>query len=199
MTRDSNRNQTRDSIAHLAARLMAEDGIEDYAQAKRKAARQFGAADVCQLPNNDEIDAALTAYRELYRPEHPAQLREMRQSAIKVMHDFAAFSPFLTGSVLKGSAGGHAGIQLQLFTDNVKSVELYLLDRNIRYRTDEARLYAGDMALTAPVLIFNRDGYDFHLTILSPRDLRLPLKTAVGGRPIERVKAAAVEVLLGES
>ena len=44
MSRDPGRNLTRERIAHLAARLMAEDGIEDYAQAKRKAARQAGSA-----------------------------------------------------------------------------------------------------------------------------------------------------------
>ena len=42
MGRESGRNDTRSRIAHLAARLMAEDGIEDYALAKRKAARQAG-------------------------------------------------------------------------------------------------------------------------------------------------------------
>jgi hypothetical protein len=33
------RNDERSRIAHLAARLIVEDGIEDYAAAKRKAAR----------------------------------------------------------------------------------------------------------------------------------------------------------------
>ncbi|MEO7727204.1 MAG: UDP-N-acetylmuramate--alanine ligase [Burkholderiales bacterium] len=199
MARDSGRNQTRDSIAHLAARLMAEDGIEDYAQAKRKAARQVGATDARHLPNNDEIAAALNAYRELYRPDHPAQLREIRQLALTVMRELAAFNPYLTGSVLKGSAGSNADIQLQLFTDSVKSVEHYLLDRNVRYRPDEARFFAGDTALVAPVFIFNRDGCDFHLAVLSPRDLRRALKTTIAGRPLERAKVAAVEALLDGS
>ena len=37
------------------------------------------------------------------------------------------------------------------------------------------------MAVPAPVLIFNREGYDIHLALLSPRDLRLALKTTPPG------------------
>ncbi len=45
---------------------MAEDGIEDYALAKRKAARQAGMPDTRELPTNEEIDAALQLYQSLY-------------------------------------------------------------------------------------------------------------------------------------
>src|SRR5258705_9989389 len=193
MARDTGRNPLRESIAHAAARLMAEDGIEDYAQAKRKAARQVGATDARQMPTNDEIDAALAQYRGLFQHDHSAQVRELRELALAVMRELAAFNPYLTGSVLRGSAGKYADIQLQLFCDNAKSVEHYLLDQGVQFRSAEARLYAGDMALLAPVLVFNRDGYDIHLTLLSPRDLRLPLKTTPAGRPLDRPKADPAE------
>ena len=52
MPKDRGRNDERSRIAHLAARLMVEDGIEDYAAAKRKAARQAGVSDTRQLPAN---------------------------------------------------------------------------------------------------------------------------------------------------
>ena len=199
MARDSGRNQLRENIAHLAARLMAEDGIEDYAQAKRKAARQAGASDTRQMPNNDEIDAALRLYRELYRHDYAAELRKLRRLALEIMRELAAFNPYLTGSVLRGSAGKYADIHLQLFNDNAKSVEHYLLSRNIRFRSGEARLYAGDMPLVAPVLIFDRDGYEVHLALLSPHDLRTQLKTSIEGKPIERAKPAAVAALIAEN
>jgi hypothetical protein len=199
MARDTSRNPLRESIAHAAARLMAEDGIEDYAQAKRKAARQVGATDARQMPTNDEIDAALAQYRGLFQHDHSAQLRELRELALEVMRELAAFNPYLTGSVLRGSAGRYADIQLQLFCDNPKSVEHYLLGQGIQFRSAETRLYAGDMTVAAPVLIFIRDGYDVHLTLLSLRDVRLPLKTTPAGRPLERAKTDAVETLIAAS
>jgi hypothetical protein len=46
MGRRTNRQtDMRARIAAAAARLMAEDGIDDFALAKRKAARQLGALD----------------------------------------------------------------------------------------------------------------------------------------------------------
>ena len=199
MARDTGRNPLRESIANIAARLMAEDGIEDYAQAKRKAARQAGAPAARQMPTNDEIDEALARYRGLFQHGHAAQLRELRELALEVMRELDAFNPYLTGSVLRGSAGKYAAIQLQLFCANAKSVEHYLLGRNIRLRSAEISLYAGDMEVRAPVLIFERDGCAIHLTLLSPRDLRLALKIAPGGKPIERAKTDAVEILIAES
>ncbi|MEO8441363.1 MAG: hypothetical protein ABI547_02670 [Betaproteobacteria bacterium] len=199
MARDTGRNLLRESIANAAARLMAEDGIENYAQAKRKAARQIGATDARQMPTNDEIDAALTLYRDLFQHDHSAQLRQLRELALAVMRELVAFNPYLTGSVLRGSAGKYADIQLQLCCDNPKNVEHYLLDQGIQFRGAETRLYAGDMAVQAPVLVFNRDGYDVYLTLLSRRDSRLPLKTTPAGRLLERAKADAVEILIAES
>jgi len=112
------------------------------------------------------------------------------------MDEFARFNPYLTGSVLRGNAGKYAAINLQLFTDNIKSVEHYLLDRDIDFRSGETRLYAGDMPLAAPVLSFNRDGIDIRLTLLLPRELRCQLKASVEGKPIERARREAVEALL---
>jgi hypothetical protein len=197
MARDRGRNEERSRVAHLAARLMAEDGIEDYALAKRKAARQAGVPDTRQLPTNDEIDAALRIYRQLYHEEEQRdRLRALRTKALKAMREFAQFNPYLTGSVLNGNAGKYADIDLQLFTDNAKSVELYLIDRQIPYQTAQSRLYSGAHLRTFPVLTVNEEGIDILLTVLSTQDLRAPLKTSPEGKPIERAKLQAVETLL---
>ena len=196
MTRHAERNHLRERIAHLAARLMAEDGIEDYALAKRKAARQAGAPAARQMPDNDEIEAALRAYRKLYQNEHTSQLRELRRLALETMDEFAAFDPYLTGSVLKGSAGKYADIHLQLYTDNAKAIEHLLLNRRIDFRCGEVRLYAGEMAVDAPTLSFTRNGVEIHLTVLSSRELRSHLKASAEGKPIERARRDAVQALI---
>ena len=196
MSRIPGRNITRGRIAHLAARLMAEDGIEDYALAKRKAARQAGVPDMRQLPNNEEIDAELRLYRELYQQEHAVQLRELRLLALEVMSELDRFSPYLTGPALLGGAGKYAGIQLQLFTDNAKSVEHFLLDRRDKFRSGQTKLYAGDLEFVAPILSFDRDGVEIRLTVLSPREMRSRLKSSAEGKPIERARREAVEALI---
>src|SRR6267143_1635434 len=61
--------QMRVRIAAAAARMMAEDGLDDFALAKRKAARQLVAEDTQALPKNEEIEAELRAYQSLYQGE----------------------------------------------------------------------------------------------------------------------------------
>ncbi|MGH8660284.1 MAG: hypothetical protein ACREUB_00810 [Burkholderiales bacterium] len=200
MPRDTGRNDHRSRIAYLAARLMAEDGIEDYALAKRKAARQAGAPETRELPANDEIDEALRAYQQIYhREEHRDRLRALREAAVRAMRDLARFNPHLTGSVLNGNAGRYADINLQLFTDNEKAVELYLIDRGIPYRTAQTRLYSGEEMRTVPVYTVSDHGTDVELTVLSTLDLRAPLRASPDGKSIERAKLPAVQQLLLET
>jgi hypothetical protein len=199
MPRETARNDRRSRIAHLAARLMAEDGIEDYALAKRKAARQAGLPETRELPTNEEVEQALRDYREIYhREEHLDRVRLLRGIALKAMRELAQFNPYLTGSVLNGTAGRYADINIQLFTDSAKAVELYLIDRQIPYRTAQARLYCGSEQVTAPVFTINDDGTDIEMTVLSPRELRGPLRTSLEGKNIDRAKRGAVEQLLAE-
>jgi hypothetical protein len=200
MPKEQGRNDTRSRIAHLAARLMAEDGIEDRALAKRKAARQAGVPDSRQLPTNEEVDAELRVYQQLYQEdEHRSRLKALRASALVAMRELAQFNPYLTGSVLNGSAGKYADIALQLFTDNVKAVELFLIERRIPYRAAQSRLYSGTALQTVPVFTVNEGGVDIQLTVLSTRDLRAPLRTSLEGKAIERAKPQVVEQLLAES
>ncbi|HKA43304.1 MAG TPA: hypothetical protein VKF40_15070 [Burkholderiales bacterium] len=200
MRRETGRNDTRSRIAHLAARLMAEDGIEDYALAKRKAARQAGVPDSRELPTNDEIAAALKLYQGLYHDgEHRGRLRTLREKAVRAMRELAQFQPYLTGSVLNGNAGKYADINLQVFTDNAKAVELYFIEQQIRYKAAQARLYSGEEPRTVPVYTVNDDGVDIEIVVLSGRDLRAPIKTSLEGKAIERAKLQAVEQLLEQT
>jgi len=200
MAKDTGRNDRRSRIAYLAARLMAEDGIEDFATAKRKAARQAGTPDTRELPTNEEVDAALKTYQSIYhREEHRGRLRELRERAVRAMRELAQFNPYLTGSVLNGNAGKYADINLQLFTDNEKAVELYLIDRGIAYKAAQNRLYAGEEMRTVPVYEVTDDGTVIELTVLTPHDLRGPLRTTPEGKNIERAKLPAVEQLLADT
>ena len=196
------RNGTRQTdlrarIAAAAARLMAEDGIDDFALAKRKAARQLGALNAVALPGNDEIEGELRAYRELYQSQvHPGRIAELRRVALEAMRALELFNPYLTGPVLTGLAGPYAVVDLQLFPDSAKDVEIYLLDRNIAFRTQEGRRFTGDRARAMSVLSLDWQGVPLRLAIFDPRDERVALKTSQAGRVMDRAGIAEVGALL---
>jgi hypothetical protein len=186
-------------IAAVAARLMAEDGIDDFAMAKRKAARQLGATDTQSMPANDEIEAELRAYHSLYQAdEHRDRIRELRAVALDAMHALAGFRPYLSGAVLKGTAGRYADIDLQLFTDDHKAVEMFLINSTVPYETHLARHYCGDEPRAVTVLKLEWDGVPVTLSIYAANDERAALKTSPAGRPIERAALAAVEELTAQ-
>jgi len=184
-------------IAAAAARLMAEDGIGDFALAKRKAARGLGAADREALPGNDEIEAELRAYLALYQAdEHPARIAELRRLALDAMRELERFNPYLTGPVLAGTAGPYAAIELQLFPESSKEIELYLIDRNLQYDATDARRYSGDRARAAAVITLDWQGVPLRLSVFDPRDERSALKTTLAGRVTVRAGIAEVSALV---
>lgn len=190
-------NGIRSHIAAAAARIMAEDGVDDFALAKRKAARQLGVDEGQGLPANHEIEAELETYRAIYQAdEHPERIRALREIALEAMRALENFNPYLTGAVLKGFAGRYAEIELQLFPESTKDIELYLLDRGIPYGATHAKRYAGDRATAAGVLSLEWNGVPLKLTVLDPRDERLALKTSIAGRVIDRAGIAQLSELL---
>jgi hypothetical protein len=198
MPRDRGRqNQMRARIAAAAARLMAEDGIDDFAMAKRKAARQLGADDTQSLPANDEVEAELRAYQSLYQAdEHADRIRELRQAALDAMELFASFNPYLSGAVLKGTAGRYADIDLQLFSDDHKAIEMFLINRDLPYETVATRHFCGDEPRNVTLLKLDWHGVPLTLALYAANDERTALKTSMAGRPIERAGLGAVRALV---
>ena len=176
---------------------MAEDGIDDFALAKRKAARQLGASESEALPANDEVESELLAYRALYQAEeHPERIAELRRIALDAMHALEQFSPYLTGPVLKGTAGPYAEIDLQLFPESSKEVEMFLLERNIPFTTQEARRFSGDRVHAVSVFSLLWQDTPLKLSVFDPRDERVALKTSQAGRVMDRAGIAEVGALL---
>ena len=186
-------------IAAAAARIMAEDGIDDFALAKRKAARQLGLDEAHSLPRNEEVEEQLRAYQTLYQDEdQPQCLAELRDIALELMHELSDFRPYLIGPVLKGTAGRHSDIDLQLFTDDPKAVEFRLINQRIRYEASEKRRFTGDQARAVSVLKLDLDGVTANLAIFTLNDERSTIKTSSAGKPIDRAGIAAVERLVAD-
>jgi len=190
-------SHTRDNIAQLAARLMAE-GVDDFALAKRKAARQLGVSDAQHLPNNSEVEQALRTYQALYRHENQSSLlQQLRTQALHIMRELACFDPMLSGSVLRGTATQYSDINLLVFADSPKDVEMHLLNRGLDYSTSEKRFHFSDGWRMVPVLLLSQRGKaDVRLAIFSLNNRKnLPL-CPVEGRATQGARLAQVQSLL---
>lgn len=187
----------RREIAGAAARLMAEDGIDDFGYAKRKAARQLGLPEVGALPTNTEVEAELRTYLALYQSEEqPALLMELRSVAIAAMRFLADFNPYLTGPVLDGTAGRYAEVDLELFAESAKEVEIFLINHNIRY--EHGRIPQGPGELPEAVLHLDWDATPLRLNIYSELAERSK-RTNRAGRVHDRARIGTVVSLLESS
>lgn len=201
MTRQPKPRIARDSparreIAGAAARLMAEDGIDDFGYAKRKAARQLGLPEDGALPTNSEVEAQLRTYHALYQAdEQPALLRQLRVTAVAAMRFLAEFNPYLTGPVLDGTAGRYAEVELELFADSAKDVEIFLINHNVRYQ--HGRVPHGPGETPEAVLLTEMDDTPIRLNIYGEVAERTRRANRVG-KTHERARIERVESLLAE-
>jgi hypothetical protein len=189
------RDLMREQLAQQAAKLMAEDGITDHAFAKRKAARQLGASDTQHLPSNQEVDDALHSYRALYHLDrHSSILHQLREEALAAMHMLAPFHPYLTGSVLDGTAGAHSDINLMLFSDDEKAVLLFLLKQNMEFDDGEWIVRIGGQERSVPsYTLTGESGTQIHIIVLPENALHS------GSRhPETHADMAALEALLSD-
>jgi hypothetical protein len=185
----------REQLAQHAAKLMAEDGITDHALAKRKAARQLGASDTQHLPSNQEVDDALHSYFTLYQQDiHPEILHQLREESLDTMRLLAPFHPYLTGSVLSGTAGEHSDINLMLFSDDEKAVLLFLLKLNLEFEDGERIVRIGGHEESVPsYTMITESGTQIHIIVLPQNALHS------GSRhPETHADIAAVEALLAD-
>jgi hypothetical protein len=186
--------QQRSSIASAAARLIAEDGITDYAFAKRKAARNLGLPDTVALPDNAEVEEELRIYQRLFQGnEQSERIARLRRHAARLMSLLDPYSPYLTGSVLEGTAGRYAEIDIQVFADSAKEVEIFLLNHQFEYEHREPRTDRAEA-----VLALDLGDAIANLVVYPPHEERVTLRTR-DGRIRERVRLPALEALLAAS
>jgi len=203
-------SQLRQLVAQQAARMMAEDGVLDYGYAKKKAGRQLGVVDANCLPSNTEIEEEIRLFHEIYNSdEQPETLRQLRQDALATMQIFARFNPHLTGSVLDGTAGQYAETHIHLFADSAKEVEIFLLNQQIPYdsndksyrirdRKTSEKKTSGKNSERLKVPMFTLEGPNgfIKLSVFEFDDIRFSTKSVVSGGNAERLDTAGLKALL---
>ncbi len=189
---DRVRNDVRQSIAHHAARLIAE-GLTDYHAAKLTAARQLHVSDKKSLPDNHEVEAALREYHALFAGDlvgnaQAEALAELRRRAQLVMRGLAAFEPWISGAVLNGTANEMSAIELELIGADEKTFEMILLNKNIDFSIREQRRRKN--VVPAVTYEFDFDNVPIEITLFETQAARAAAYP-VGSIRHERMQLAA--------
>ena len=133
-----------DEIAASAAQWVVEEGLE-YGPAKRRALKALGLAPRTPLPNNEQVEAQVRDYIELFCSDtQPEELMALRKHALMWMTRLAEFRPYLGGAVWHGTATRLSDIYLQLFCDDAKSCESELINKGVAFEARSVNGLHGD-------------------------------------------------------
>ena len=197
--RNHSSDRARQVLAQEAARIIVEQGIQDYRVAKTKAAERLGMKDRGSLPGNAEIELAVSNHLQLFnRESHVDLLRMMRRAAIAAMEMLLPYSSRLVGPVLHGTAAETSPINLHVFADASEMVAFKLQEQDVHYRPFERRLKSRrDRLETFAAFRFMQDESPVEATIFPIDGVRQAPISPVDGKPMRRADKKAVLELLG--
>jgi len=195
---DSASSSTKREIAAFAARMVVEEGLE-YGPAKRRALRELGLSARTALPNNDEVEAEVRDYINLYCADtQPGELRALRHLALEWMEHMAAFRPYVGGAVWHGTATRLSDVYIQLFCDDSKSAEIALIDHHVDYEPRMVTGFHGEQVEALSLHVYSHELSEeigVHLMVYDLDDLRGALKHDSQGR-VPRGNLAALRRVL---
>ncbi len=195
---NANGDRARTILAQEAARIIVEQGIEDYRVAKLKAAERLGMSARGSLPGNTEIEKALSEHLKLFgRESHLDLLRVLRRAALAAMELLAPFTPRLVGPVLHGTASANSPVNLHVFADDAETVANRLRQYSIAYRPFERRLKSRrDRSETFAAFRFVQDESAIEATVFPVDGVRQAPISPVNGKPMRRADRNAILALL---
>ncbi len=118
-------------IAIATARLIADEGLS-WGAAKHRALKELGLPPRTALPSNDEVEDALREHLALFQADtQPAELRALRETAMRWMDRLADFDPQLTGAAWRGTANHFSDLHLLLYSDDPKAPEIALINAGL--------------------------------------------------------------------
>ncbi len=193
-------NDVQLEIAATAARMVVEEGL-NFGPAKHRALKALGLPGRTALPANEEVEAQVREYIALFCADtQPQELRALRAHAQAWMARLVEFRPHLGGAVWHGWATRLSDIDLALFCDDPKSIEITLINQNLRYEVQSQPGIHGQLVDVLSLHSYCPDlGEDIgvHLRIYDLQNLRGALVLDAQGRS-PRGDIAALQRLLAE-
>jgi len=196
----SGSDRARQVLAQEAARIICEQGIEDYRLAKMKAAERLGMSAHGALPGNPEIEQAISEHLQLFgRESHSDLLLALRRAAISAMEMLSAYTPRLVGPVLHGTAGESSAVNLHLFSDSPEQVAWTLEESLIQYRPFERRVKSRRKEVRSfAAFRFDHDDAPIEATVFPYDGIRQAPISPINGKPMQRADTRTVRELVDE-
>jgi hypothetical protein len=197
-------DKIRDLIACEAARLMYEDGVREYRDAKRKAAKRFGPEQALSLgshlPSNAQIHEEFTRLLQTREEDVlPDRLLKLRLTALSYLELFAEFSPYLVGSVLSGAVTNQSDIDIHLFADSIEEVESLLDRHGIGFETETVAVRKGGKMADYTHIYLDEDGVVVECSLYTAQERNNRTISSITGKPMQRASWKQLKKIIAAS
>ena len=183
-------------LVRECANLMYHEGVTQYFEAKKIAAKRICKKGNQYFPSNAEIsDAVYQLSLQDKEFDRDQTLFKMRLKALDMMELLDTFSPHLIGSVNTGKIKRTSDIDIHVFCDDIELLRTFLDDSNILFEQHEVMI----MRNNRPTLyqhIYITNEFDIELSVYPINDLRVTTKSSTDGKPIKRLSKRKLVSLL---
>lgn len=199
---DRNTN-IRQSLAQEAARLMYEDFVDQYYDAKRLAAKRLlhnGSKHQRyrpkDLPSNGEISHELKKLAALHEGDDLLhRLFSMRLCALEVMDELENFTPRLIGSVSTGHIRRGSDIDLHVFCDELELLKAHIDVLGWPYTSAMITIQKSNQ-LVDYTHIYIQHRFPIELSVYPVNEIRVCGRSSTDGKKIIRLSAKRLQQLI---
>lgn len=196
MKRKSNNNNLRRLLIREAARLMFEEGVDQYFDAKKKAAKRILGKQTKHLPSNGEISDELYQLSLFHcGDELSTTLFKMRLLAMDVMEHLECFNPRLIGSVSTGRVRHGSDIDLHIFTDTLEHFQNYLDNLNWQYHFKQICIEKEGRPVEYTHVYLDLE-FPVELSVYPTNEIRIRGRSSTDGKPINRLSISTLRNLV---
>ena len=190
--------QLKDMIAQEAAKIIAEKGIQQFGQAKFKAAENLNAMDNGCLPSNSDIEKKLIEYYQLFQTDvHLDHILSLRKIALDIMHIFDNYQIYLVGPVANGTANVASAINFHIASEDESEIIQTLIENDLTYKPYDRKIKFNEktMKQVNGIKIIHKNT-DIELTIFNHKEIRHVPLSKIDNRPMNRITVKLLQKMI---
>ena len=190
--------QLKDMIAQEAAKIIAEKGIQQFGQAKFKAAENLNAMDNGCLPSNSDIEKKLIEYYQLFQTDvHLDHIKSLRKIALDIMHIFDNYQIYLVGPVANGTANVSSAINFHIASEDESEIIQTLTKNDLTHKPYDRKIKFNEKTIkqvNGIKTIYKNT--DIELTIFNHKEIRLAPLSKIDNKPMKRIKIKLLQEMI---
>jgi len=188
--------EIRQLLVREAARLMVEEGVDQYLDAKRIAAKRLLGKEVKMLPSNGEIADEVHRLASFQQGAVlQTTLFEMRLLALDTMEQLEPFRPRLIGSVSTGRIRKGSDIDIHVFCDQLEMLYQHLEFLGLKYESKLVCIRRNNRLVEYTHVYLDFE-YPVELSVYPAKEIRVAGRSSTDGKPIKRISASRLQSLM---